>query len=216
VRNREVEHQAFTAERARSLTGLTPRQLQYWDESGLLHPSYTARKGRGRKRLYSFPDLVSLQVIADLRRAGISLQQIRRVVEHLRTLDHERPLAQITYTVENGEMYFQEAGTSRSGRTPHQVVAQYVVPVGAIAEGLRGRIVEVGERRHGEIEQRRGTLGGKPVIKGTRIKVESIWRLHRSGLDEAGIRELYPDLTAADIEAALAVEPPRRPRRRAS
>jgi hypothetical protein len=45
-----IEIQAFTAERVRALTGLSLRQLQYWDEQGFIRPSLTARQGRGRKR----------------------------------------------------------------------------------------------------------------------------------------------------------------------
>lgn len=46
-------------------------------------------------------------------------------------------------------------------------------------------------------------LGGKPVIKGTRISVELILSKIASGMSERDILEDYPHLTAADIKAAL-------------
>jgi uncharacterized protein (DUF433 family) len=210
-----VEIQAFTADRVHALTGLSLRQLQYWDEQSFISPGLTARKGRGRKRLYTFRDLVSLRVAGELRRVGISLQQIRKVHAHLRKLDYRQPLAQLKFFVSDGRLYFAEADTVRAGRRPEQVLASYSIPVGEIAHGLAGQIAKLRERRTGEIERRRGTLGGQPVIKGTRVTVGSIQRLARDGASHAEILEMYPDLKAADIHAALAAESSARRHRRA-
>jgi len=46
-------------------------------------------------------------------------------------------------------------------------------------------------------------MGGKPVIKGTRITVESILRRLSEGLNIKEILEDYPYLTEEDIRAAL-------------
>jgi len=46
-------------------------------------------------------------------------------------------------------------------------------------------------------------MGGKPVIKGTRIPVESILRRLSEGLNIKEILEDYPYLTEEDIRAAL-------------
>jgi len=210
-----VEIQAFTADRAHALTGLSLRQLQYWDEKGFISPGLTARKGRGRKRLYSFRDLVSLRVAGQLRALGISLQQIRKVHAYLRKLDYHQPLAQLRFWVSNDRLYFAEADTVRAGRRPEQVLASYVIPVGEIAHGLAGQIAKLRERRTGEIERRRGTLGSQPVIKGTRVTVASIRRLAHDGASQAEILEMYPDLKPADVHAALAAENAARRHRRA-
>jgi uncharacterized protein (DUF433 family) len=211
-----VDIQAFTAERVRAITELSLRQLQYWDERGFLKPSLTARQGRGRKRLYSFGDLVSLKVAGQLRKLGISLQQIRKVDGHLRELDYRNPLAELRFFVSGSVLYFEESGTVRTGRELEQVLASYMVPVGEIAHSLAGQIAQLHERRPGEIERRRGTLGGQPVIKGTRIAVASIKRLAADGAGQAEILDMYPDLTPADVKAALATETPPRRSRRAS
>ena len=92
-----LKERAFTSEKVRALTHLSSRQLQYWDEQGFVSPSLRRRKGKGRRRLYNFRDLVSLRVAADLRREGISLQLIRNAVEHLRELDYERPLSELRF-----------------------------------------------------------------------------------------------------------------------
>ncbi len=46
-------------------------------------------------------------------------------------------------------------------------------------------------------------LGGKPVIKGTRISVEFVLELLASGIIEQEILKDYPHLTAEDINACL-------------
>ncbi len=46
--------------------------------------------------------------------------------------------------------------------------------------------------------------GGKPCIKGTRIWVALVLDFLAEGLDEAELREEYPQLTHLDIRAAIA------------
>ena len=208
---------AFTADKVRRLTGLSARQLQYWDEQGFLSPSLSRRRaGRGRRRLYDFRDLVSLRVAADLRSNLVPLQEIRRAAKHLRTLDYEHPLSELRFWEVNGRLYFEEAGTYRSGRRPEQTIAIYPIPFGNLVRSLQEDIVKLDTRPLGQTEQRRGTLSSQRVIAGTRILVSSIQRLAADGADEKEILELYPDLTAADIQAALVAEPTARPRKRAS
>jgi DNA-binding transcriptional MerR regulator len=64
--------------------GITYRQLDYWARTGLVEPSVRGASGSGSQRLYSFRDILLLKVIKRLLDAGISLQQIRTAVQHLR------------------------------------------------------------------------------------------------------------------------------------
>ena len=64
--------------------GITYRQLDYWARPGLVEPSVRGASGSGSQRLYSFRDILLLKVIKRLLDAGISLQQIRTAVQHLR------------------------------------------------------------------------------------------------------------------------------------
>jgi DNA-binding transcriptional MerR regulator len=70
--------QPFTSRDVVSLTGITPRQLQWWDERRIVVP---ARKGR--RRLYSMEDLAEVAVICELRHRGFSLQRVRKVMRFL-------------------------------------------------------------------------------------------------------------------------------------
>jgi DNA-binding transcriptional MerR regulator len=68
----------FTSAQVVELTGITARQLQWWDEEGIVVPCR-----EGHRRLYSLDDLAEIAVIADLRRRGFPLQRVRRVVRFL-------------------------------------------------------------------------------------------------------------------------------------
>ncbi len=70
--------QPFTSRDVVSLTGITPRQLQWWDERRIVVP---AREGR--RRLYSMENLAEIAVICQLRRRGFSLQRLRKVMRFL-------------------------------------------------------------------------------------------------------------------------------------
>ncbi len=64
--------------------GITYRQLDYWARTGLVEPSVRPAHGSGSQRLYSFRDILVLKVVKRLLDTGISLQQIRAAVLHLR------------------------------------------------------------------------------------------------------------------------------------
>jgi DNA-binding transcriptional MerR regulator len=64
--------------------GITYRQLDYWARTSLVQPSIRTAQGSGSPRLYSFRDILVLKVVKRLLDTGISLQQIRAAVTHLR------------------------------------------------------------------------------------------------------------------------------------
>ena len=64
--------------------GISYRQLDYWARTALVVPSVRPASGSGTQRLYSFRDIVVLKVVKRLLDAGVSLQNIRVAVEHLR------------------------------------------------------------------------------------------------------------------------------------
>ncbi|MGA4507543.1 MerR family transcriptional regulator [Propionibacteriaceae bacterium G1746] len=64
--------------------GITYRQLDYWARTKLVTPGVRSAEGSGSQRLYSFRDILLLKVIKKLLDAGVSLQQIRVAIDHLR------------------------------------------------------------------------------------------------------------------------------------
>ena len=68
----------FASHEVTALTGISARQLQWWDEQGIVVP-----RRSGHRRLYSMDDLAEVAVICELRRKGFSLQRVRKVVRLL-------------------------------------------------------------------------------------------------------------------------------------
>ncbi|HEY5858024.1 MAG TPA: MerR family transcriptional regulator [Aldersonia sp.] len=66
------------------IAGITYRQLDYWARTGLVVPSIRGAAGSGSQRLYSFKDILVLKIVKRLLDTGISLQNIRIAVDHLR------------------------------------------------------------------------------------------------------------------------------------
>lgn len=66
------------------IAGITYRQLDYWARTSLVVPSIRSASGSGSQRLYSFKDVLVLKVVKRLLDTGVSLQNIRVAVEHLR------------------------------------------------------------------------------------------------------------------------------------
>ena len=84
--------------------GITYRQLDYWARTGLVEPTVRPATGSGPHRLYSFRDILVLKVVKRLLDTGVSLQQIRTAVGHLRERGVE-DLAQITLMSDGASVY---------------------------------------------------------------------------------------------------------------
>ncbi len=87
-----------------SAAGITYRQLDYWARTGLVEPSVRAAQGSGSARLYSFRDILVLKVVKRLLDTGISLQQIRAAVTHLRSRGTD-DLAKVTLMSDGVSVY---------------------------------------------------------------------------------------------------------------
>ncbi|MBV9315384.1 MAG: MerR family transcriptional regulator [Pseudonocardia sp.] len=86
------------------VVGITYRQLDYWARTGLVVPSVRGASGSGSQRLYSFKDVLVLKVVKRLLDAGVSLQNIRLAVDHLRARG-VRDLAGITLLSDGTTVY---------------------------------------------------------------------------------------------------------------
>ena len=68
----------YTSKDVARISGVSLRQLQWWDERKVVSP-----RQDGHKRVYVLEEVVEISVIAELRRKGFSLQKIRRVLKYL-------------------------------------------------------------------------------------------------------------------------------------
>jgi DNA-binding transcriptional MerR regulator len=78
----------YSSREVASLTGLSARQLQWWDANRVIKssvPSYPTEKGGFTERRYTSTEVLELMVLADLRRRGFSIARIRRLIDVLRS-----------------------------------------------------------------------------------------------------------------------------------
>ena len=77
----------YSSREVAALSGLTARQLQVWDASGLLPPTVRPHRtpaGGYTERRYTPIELFELLVLADLRRRGFSVQQLHQILRVLK------------------------------------------------------------------------------------------------------------------------------------
>ena len=98
------DQRGFRGPIAATAAGISYRQLDYWARTGLVEPTLRGARGSGSQRLYSFRDILVLKVVKRLLDTGVSLQQIRTAVEHLRERGVE-DLAQITLMSDGASVY---------------------------------------------------------------------------------------------------------------
>ena len=75
------------------MTGLTARQLQWWDSRRVFLPAIAPQRteaGGFTERRYTPLDVLELQVLADLRRRGFSIPRLRRLLATLREMFNVR------------------------------------------------------------------------------------------------------------------------------
>ncbi|KAA1376234.1 MerR family transcriptional regulator [Aeromicrobium fastidiosum] len=96
--------EGFRGPTACSAAGITYRQLDYWARTKLVEPTVRSATGSGTQRLYSFKDILLLKIIKRLLDAGVSLQQIRVAIDHLRVRGTD-DLTQVTLMSDGASVY---------------------------------------------------------------------------------------------------------------
>jgi DNA-binding transcriptional MerR regulator len=117
---------------------ITYRQLDYWARTGLVEPSVRPATGSGTQRLYSFRDILVLKVVKRLLDSGVSLQNIRTAVGHLRARGVE-DLGTLTLMSDGASVYEFTSGDEvidlvRGGQ------AVFGIAVGAVLDEVRGTL----------------------------------------------------------------------------
>ncbi len=125
-----AEH-CFSSRQVSRITGLTARQLHYWQRTGLLSPSQQTSGGHAR---YSFTDLIALKSAKRLLDAGVSLQRIRKCLHSLTRFlpTAQMPLRELSLVV-TGDVVLVLHSTGAFDALSGQ---EWVLPVADILEEL--------------------------------------------------------------------------------
>jgi DNA-binding transcriptional MerR regulator len=132
---------SFNTKTSSKIIGVSLRQLQHWDEKGLIKPSVREASGKGTIRLYSYTDLIQLRVVKTLRDNRISLQKIRRSLEYLQSHFPEikKPLLELKFLTDGETIFIL---TSDQKEILDTLKSQFVftLAIGEIVQELRGRV----------------------------------------------------------------------------
>lgn len=194
---------AFSDEQAARISGLSIHQLREWDRQGFFKPSYgTTCAHVPYGRIYSFRDLVSLQVLSDLRNEKkIPLQHLKLVSERLSHLGDKRWTATTLYVLGKRVVFENPQTRHREEVVSGQRV--FNIPLRVVIKSTRDRIEKLGDRskRAGTVEAHRFVAQNQRVFAGTRIPVVVVADYLRAGISEAKIISEFPVLRPADIAA---------------
>ncbi len=139
----------------KQLAELTPRQIRYWDTSGLVRPSVGKARGRGSRRLYSFEDLVELRTIARLLNAGISLQRVRHVVQEIRKVrEVDRPLARLRFLTDGATVFVGSDDPKRWEDVLKGSQVVWLVPLDEVWRDTEAAVRRIGEPTTGTVRVR--------------------------------------------------------------
>ncbi len=138
--------------------GITYRQLDYWARTGLVEPTVRGATGSGSQRLYSFRDILILKVIKRLLDAGISLQQIRTAVQHLRDRGTD-DLTRVTL-MSDGVSVYECTSNDEVIDLLQGGQGVFGIAIGGVWREIEGTLAELPSERTAEAEadaQRRAT-----------------------------------------------------------
>ncbi len=196
---------AFSEEQVGRLTGLSVKQLRYWDRTGFYVPALADENRRAAySRIYSFRDVVALKTLGILRKQhDVPLQHLRQVADKLAHIKAELWTSTKLYVL-NRKVIFHEPGTHK----PREVVSgQYVIgiPLSGVVNDAKRDVKKLAQRHDGvgTVERSRHVAHNAWVVGGTRIPTAAIMRFHEAGYTVAQIIKEYPALTAKDVRAAL-------------
>ena len=137
----------YSASDVARLFNLAASRLRYWDRTGFLSPSGR----RGRRRCYTFQDLVGVRTAKSLIDAGVPLQRVRRSVDSLRSLLPRvtRPLTELRVLADGSSVVVRDA-QGRYEPSTGQGVLDFDL------RELRADVVRT-LQRHGELDPKKRT-----------------------------------------------------------
>lgn len=142
------EDLGFRGPVACNAAGITYRQLDYWARTGLVVPNVRPADGSGSQRLYSFRDILLLRVVKRLLDVGISLQQIRVAIDHLRARGVE-DLSQITL-ISDGVSVYEAVSDEEIIDLVHGGQGIFAIALGRVWNELEGDLLSLPTERASE------------------------------------------------------------------
>lgn len=140
---------SFNTKTAVKLTGLTPRQIDYWDRTHFIKPTVKEAAGYGTGRLYSFEDIVQLKVAKTLIDKGVTLQKIRKSITYLKKNfpDAKKPLAEMRFLTDGETIFVLADKKEKILDTLARGQMVFALAIGELIEELKGEVKKISQDR---------------------------------------------------------------------
>lgn len=200
--------QFFTFEQAAKLAGIPYRTLISWKNTRLYVPELADHQ------LCSFRDVVALRTLRVLsaeHHIPVGGKRGLRAFGRYLARHREHPWSDLRFYIAGRELLFRDptSGKLISHAPAGQVAEAELFDIEAVVLSTRRDARSVFARStdaRGRIGQRKGLVGGKPVVQGTRIPTATLFAFYKDGFSIPEILRQYPSLSRDDVEAAIAFE----------
>lgn len=124
------KYNGFSTNKVTAMTGVSARQLRWWEEQKLINPGALPGRKSGQTRRYTLQDLICIIMIRALRDKGVSLQKIRKSVERIKDTGVQNPLAQLRVACLANRVVFKKGNKylEVSGQTVIQETLEKIRP----------------------------------------------------------------------------------------
>ena len=185
---------------------VTNRHIIRWIRRGLALPSLADVPGR--ELLMSFPDLISMRVIALLRMIGVSFHAIYTAERWLRdTTGVTRPFATEIIWTESRHIFTDRAGqliaASLGGQYAFtELMEEHLIPIAGLTFDPSGIADSWAPHGFDVVVLRPDVQFGAPCIRGTRTPTRALWEMYQGGDSPPFLAEVY-DLSLANVQSAI-------------
>ena len=138
----EASDQGYPGKRAAEITGITYRQLDYWDRTDLVRPSQARATGSGSRRRYSYRDLLELRAVKSLLDAGIRLELVREVFTYL-TQHLDEDVTRVNLVISGSSVMVRTGEEEIVDLIRHGQGVLNILPLAGVRDQVDARIVEL-------------------------------------------------------------------------
>jgi predicted RNase H-like HicB family nuclease len=144
----------FNSKIIHKITGLTMRQIDYWDRTHFIKPSVSEATGHGSVRLYSFTDLIQIKVAKTLLEKGVSLQKIRKSINYLKKNmpDVKKPLSELRFLTDGNSVFVITQDDKQIIDTLKRGQLVFSIALGGLIEELKGTVIDIEKERNYKVD----------------------------------------------------------------
>lgn len=131
-----MQERAMTLPELAASVEVEYRTLHTWVRRGLLPPSVRSSTGTGRPNLFGQTDFVTAQILADLRRGGLAMDQLERAANAL--LEHPTALTEPSIVLINGRVDVVTESSAAATALEREGLTLAYNTAGVLKRGKRG------------------------------------------------------------------------------